>query len=171
MAKTTAITAVSQALVKLLQDAAPQSTPPPQFALYQPGNFETPMEAGISVFLYDCQVEPGARNLPLPRDPSGQRPRPPLALTLRYIITPWAQDAAQQQRWLGWLRRTLYDHPVLTAAFLNQAAGTEVFAAPESVRVEDDDQALALMDRLRLLHKLNPRTPPSVMVRVIGLQL
>src|SRR6266566_1234096 len=98
-----AIAATGQAILGLLADACPK----PEFAaarfeLYQVNNFRSPMEEGISLYLYRVAVSGARRNLPPTVGPNGQRYRPPIPLDLHYMVSAWAKTAVKQQRLLGW---------------------------------------------------------------------
>jgi hypothetical protein len=58
----------------------------------------------LTVFLYEIAEDPTSRNRPpvrsQPPDPPVTR-KPPMALLLRYLITPWGGDQATQHRMLG----------------------------------------------------------------------
>jgi hypothetical protein len=115
-----AISAVGQAILALLE----QSCPKPEFEgtkfeLYQASNFKSPMDEGVSLFLYRVAPSTTRRNLAGRVDPQGHRTRRPLPLDLYYLLTPWAKTAVRQHRLLGWSLRTLEDTPTLTASFLN----------------------------------------------------
>lgn len=115
-----AIPAVGQGILALLS----QSVPKPdfdgaRFELYQAKDFKTPMDEGVSLFLYRVAPSTTRRNLPARVDAQGRQYRRSLPLDLYYLLTPWSRTAAKQQRLLGWCMRTLEDTPTLTASFLN----------------------------------------------------
>ena len=130
MAAYHAIAVTGEAILGMLEAARPKPEfANIQFALYQASNFQTPMEDGISLYLYRVSPNTTLRNLPPYTDPQGRRYRPPLPLDLHYLLTPWAKTAARQQRMLGWSMRVLEDTPILPTGLLNRY-GTE----PETFR-------------------------------------
>ncbi|MEV4319022.1 DUF4255 domain-containing protein [Actinocrispum sp. NPDC049592] len=70
----------------------------------------------LTVFLYEIAEDPTSRNRPpvrsLPPDPPTTR-KPPMALLLRYLITPWGGDQVTQHRMLGRALQALYDDAIL----------------------------------------------------------
>jgi hypothetical protein len=98
-----AISVTGQAILGLLADACPR----PEFAsarfdLYQVRDFQSPMEEGVSLFLYRINVSGSRRVLPPTVGPDGRKYRPPIPLDLYYMLTAWSKTAARQQRLLGW---------------------------------------------------------------------
>jgi hypothetical protein len=75
----------------------------------------------LTVFLYEIAEDPTSRNRPpvrsLPPDPPTTR-KPPMALLLRYLITPWGGDALTQHRMLGRALQTFYDDAILDGSQL-----------------------------------------------------
>ncbi|MFE7132071.1 DUF4255 domain-containing protein [Streptomyces sp. NPDC057638] len=84
----------------------------------------------LTVFLYEIAEDPVSRNRPpvrsQPPDPPTTR-KPPMALLLRYLITPWGGDQETQQRMLGRALQTFYDDAILDGLQLSGtlAAGTD----------------------------------------------
>ncbi|MGW5443541.1 DUF4255 domain-containing protein [Streptomyces asiaticus] len=76
----------------------------------------------LTVFLYEIAEDPTSRNRPpvrsQPPDPLTTR-KPPMALLLRYLITPWGGDQATQHRMLGRALQTFYDDAILDGAQLS----------------------------------------------------
>ncbi|KAK1185620.1 DUF4255 domain-containing protein [Streptomyces sp. NBS 14/10] len=70
----------------------------------------------LTVFLYEIAEDPTSRNRPpvrsQPPDPRHVR-KPPMALLLRYLVTPWGGDQATQHRMLGRALQTFYDDAIL----------------------------------------------------------
>jgi hypothetical protein len=73
--------------------------------------------AKLTVFLYEIAEDPTSRNRPpvrsLPPDAPTTR-KPPMALLLRYLITPWGGDQVTQHRMIGRVLQTFYDDAILT---------------------------------------------------------
>ncbi len=113
MAKAQAIAVTGQTVLGLLADNILKSEfTNARFELYQPANFQSPMEEGISLFLYRVEINAGLRNTPYKTGLDGISRRLSLPLDLYYLLTVWAKDTIRQQRILGWAMRTLEDAPV-----------------------------------------------------------
>jgi hypothetical protein len=71
----------------------------------------------LNLFLYQTAINAAWRNLDLPEVKSGERGRPPLALNLHYLITPYGKQEgpihARNHRILGAAMSVLHDYPVL----------------------------------------------------------
>ncbi|XVV15548.1 DUF4255 domain-containing protein [Actinoplanes sp. CA-131856] len=86
--------------------------------------------AKLTVFLYEVAEDPTSRNRPpvrsLPPDPPASR-KPPMALLLRYLITPWGGDQETQHRMIGRALQVFYDDAVWAGEDLSGslAAGTD----------------------------------------------
>ncbi len=135
MASYRAIGATCEAVVRLLQ----QSWRPAlfdgadlQFAVYRTHNFSTPMEVGVSLFLYHVGVNGVQRTPPGRIGPDGEPRRSQLPLDLHFLLIPWAKEASLEHEILGWLMRTIEDTPNLPAGLLNTVA-PDVFEAGETV--------------------------------------
>jgi len=172
VAKAQAIAVTGQTILGLLADNIPKSEfANARFELYQTANFTTsPMEEGISLFLYRVEVNSSLRNLPIKTGLDGITRRPPLPLDLYYLLTVWAKDAVKQQRILGWAMRTLEDSPVLSAGRLNHfGTETDVFQPNETVEIIF--QTMTLQDLSNLWSAFKVSVPVSVayIARVIGI--
>jgi hypothetical protein len=124
---------VAEAVARLLA----QSWQPPllngielQFEVYQGKDFSEPMDAGISVFVYQVGVNKVQRTLP----PATAGHRRPLPIDISMLLTAWARDASAEHDILGWAMRTIDDNPILPAGFLN-AAIPGVFGPQETVEL------------------------------------
>lgn len=173
MARTQAIAATGQAILGLLADACPKPEfSAARFELYQISNFSSPMEEGISLFLYRVAVNGARRNLPSTVGPNGERFRPALPLDLHYIASAFAQTAVKQQRLLGWAVRLLEDVPILPAGLLNNyGPEPDIFKPSETVEVILESLNLQDWNNLWSAIKTNP---PSLSVgyvaRMIGIE-
>lgn len=171
MAKAQAIAVVGQAVLGLLADNIPKTEfTNARFELYQTSNFASPMEEGISLFLYRVEINPSLRNQPNRTGLDGITRRPPLPLDLYYLLTVWAKDVVKQQRILGWAMRTLEDAPVLSAARLNNF-GTETDVFQPNEKVELIYQSFSLQDLSNLWGAFKVSLPMSVayIARVVGI--
>lgn len=69
----------------------------------------------LTVFLYEIAEDPTSRNRPpvrsLPPNPPTSR-KPPMALLLRYLITPWGGDPETQHQMIGRALQVFYDDAI-----------------------------------------------------------
>jgi hypothetical protein len=172
MAKPQAIAATGQAILGLLADACPKPEfSAASFELYQVSNFQTPMEEGISLYLYRIAPNRSGQNVPPSVGPNGERYRPALPLDLHYVLTAWARTAVKQQRLLGWAMRTLEDVPVLPAGLLNNfGPETEIFRPSETVEVILTDLKLQDLNNLWGNTKVNSPLSVSYIARLVALE-
>jgi len=137
MAAYQAIRAVSHALIDLLESRFQQAGWGDEgftFALYQSDNFNQPMLAGLSLFLYRI-LPNGSHRTPAGRiGPDGRRLRTRLPLDLYFLMTAWAQDASLQHEIMGLAMRILEDTPILPAGLLN-AGTSDLFLPDETVEI------------------------------------
>jgi len=107
-------TIIVTTLTEALRDLSP--TGPPVAELNDLSETVPTNPAKLTVFLYEIAEDPTSRNRPpvrsLPPDPPATR-KPPMALLLRYLITPWAGDPLTQYRMLGRALQVLYDDAIL----------------------------------------------------------
>jgi hypothetical protein len=83
----------------------------------------------ITICLYDVVEDPSAKNRPRRRSagPGGtfQIDKAPMALLLRYLITPWAGDRPTDHQILGRVLQILYDGAIIHGSALKGSlAGT-----------------------------------------------
>ncbi|HEY6407384.1 MAG TPA: DUF4255 domain-containing protein [Ktedonobacteraceae bacterium] len=137
MATYRAVGATCEAVVRLLQQSWRRemfNNTDLQFHVYRTGDFATPIEAGVTLFLYRVTMNTVQRTPPAKPGLRGQRRRPQLPLDLHFLLTPWAKDASLEQIILGWMMRTIEDVAILPAGLLNtMTAG--VFDADETVEI------------------------------------
>jgi len=122
---------VSTIIVETLTRALAGLSPDPPIAvlndLSEPIQIDRPK---LTVFLYEIAEDPASRNRPpvrsLPPDPPTTR-KPPMALLLRYLITPWGGDQLTQHRMIGRALQVFYDDAILDGSALSGslAAGTD----------------------------------------------
>lgn len=123
MASVRAIAAVSRSVVNLLEASYDRSlfNNDLEFDVYAGREFQNPMSAGVSLFVYRV-FHNGTNRLPAGRlGLDGRRARPRLPLDLHFFLTIWAPSASLQHAIVGWMMRVLEDHPVIPAGFLNHA--------------------------------------------------
>lgn len=91
------------------------------------GNIST-SPALLTLFLVEIVEDPSARNRPSvhrPAPPDISISKPPMALLLRYLITPWSGDGATDHLILGRVLQVLYDGAVIRGPQLQGSlAGT-----------------------------------------------
>lgn len=172
MASFQAIAATGQAMLGLLADACPKPEfAAAQFELYQLSNFNSPMEEGVSLYLYRVAVNGARRNLPPTVGPDGHRYRPPIPLDLHYVASAWARTAVKQQRLLGWALRMFEDVPILPTGLLNHyGPEPEIFQPGETVEVLLE--SLQLQDWNNLWSSTTKTFPPlsvGYVARMIGI--
>ncbi len=147
MASFRAVSAVSDTIVHMLASRYSSeefNQNPLEFRVYVASDFATPMEAGVSVFLYRIYVNTVQRTPPGRLTSDGRRLRSPLPLDLHFLVTAWGRDASLQHSIAGWMMRVLEDTPSLSAGLLNHG-GLEIFAPDEGVELavaEIDTEAL-----------------------------
>ena len=121
MANFRAITAVCEGIIYLLRSNYDPADfeQELEFAVYAARDFDKPMEAGVSLFLYRVLVNKAYRAPPGRLTPEGERQRPRLPLDLHFLLTAWGREASLQHALIGWMMRTLDDTPILPAGLLN----------------------------------------------------
>jgi len=132
-----AVSAVSDTIVHLLASRYSSeefNLNPLEFSVYVASDFATPMEAGVSVFLYRIYVNATQRTPPGRIGADGRRLRSPLPLDLHFLITAWGRHASLQHSIAGWMMRVLEDTPSLPAGLLNHD-GLQIFEPDESVEL------------------------------------
>lgn len=131
------------------------------------GNIST-SPARLTIFLFDASEDPSARNRPKVRG-IGQsdltQKKPPMALLLRYLLTPWSGNRLTDHTILGRAMQVLYDGAILSGPDLlgslkNTDQALKVTLAP-----------LNLEDRTRVWHSVQKpyRLSVSYEVRVVNL--
>jgi hypothetical protein len=136
MASHQAVMAVCQAVIDRLQSAVRPGdfSTALQFQVYLAKDFQKPMDAGVSLFLYRVYPNPVQRTPPGRLGVDGRRQRSQLPLDLHFLLTAWAQDATLQHAITGWMMRALEDLPSLPSGLLNTKFGS-VFRSDEQVEI------------------------------------
>jgi hypothetical protein len=124
---------VSSTLQKVLTDAYftldPAAPPVAQISDLQ-GNIAT-NPARMTLFLFETVEDASAKNRPkvrvTPQPAAGVAYRkPPMALLLRYMLTPWSGDRLTDQKLVGRTLQVLYDDAILSGTQLQGGlAGTD----------------------------------------------
>ena len=88
------------ALLELLDQQCPREHfPEATFLAYQPDDFTSPMEEGLSLFLFKVDATADQRQ--------GR------TIYLSYLLTAWSPDTLRQQQLLGWAIQTMQRSPAL----------------------------------------------------------
>ena len=169
MAKYPAIASVGMAILNLLANARPNlEFDNAKFELYQSSNFESPMEEGISLYLYRVAINGTIRNPASRIGPNGKRQRPPLPLDVHFMLTAWARTAEKQERLLGWAMQQLEDMPILPSGLLNSVGPEpEVFHPDETVEIIWDP--MSVQDMISLWeHLKSSKTKMQISVTYVA---
>lgn len=171
MASFQAIAATGQAMLGLLADAVPKPEfSNAQFELYQLADFQSPMEEGVSVYLYRIAINGARRNMPPQMGPDGQRHRPPLPIDLHYIVSAWAKTAVKQQRLLGWTVRMFEDVPILPTGLLNHyGPEPDIFRPGETVELLLESLTLQDWNNLWSTTRSSPPLSVGYVARMVGI--
>lgn len=132
-----AIAATSDAIIHLLESQySPEDFDgnPLQFKVYLARDFLTPMDAGVSIFLYRIYPNGTYRTPPGRLGPDGRRQRSMLPIDLHFLVTAWAKDASLQHAIAAWMMRILEDTPSLPPGLLNHRF-TDTFQPDEIVEL------------------------------------
>jgi len=162
MASYRAIAAISQAILGLLADSVPKPDfAAARFELFQAINFQTPLEEGVSLYLFRVIPNQTRRSLGPRIGDDGLRYKPSFPIDLQFLLTAWAKSAERQQRLLGWAIRTLEDTPILPSGLLNHyGPEPDTFAAAETVELFMD--SIAIQDMGNLFEVARHHFQPSV---------
>jgi hypothetical protein len=135
------------------------------------GNIST-NPARMTLFLFETVEDPSARNRPkvrvtppLPAATALYFKKPPMALLLRYMLTPWSGDRLTDHKLIGRTLQILYDGAVLSGAQLQGGlAGTD-----QALKVTLSP--LTLEERARVWYAIEKpyRLSISYEVRVVNL--
>jgi Pvc16 N-terminal domain len=136
VARYPAIAATSEAILGLLESAAPGTEfAGTRFEHYGSKELNDPMSDGVSLWLYRVTINTVRRSLPPRIAPDGTRYLPSLPLDLHYMLVAWG-SALMQQRLLGWCARVIQDTPIIPVGLLNHyGPERDVFGPDEAVDV------------------------------------
>jgi hypothetical protein len=114
---------VSLTLQNVLTDSLSilQPAPPPIAQVHDLQGNIPQAPPTLTLFLFDVHEDPSARNRPRIREvnpPDINIRKPPLALMLRYLLTPWSGDRFTDHRILGRVMQTLYDGAIISGTQL-----------------------------------------------------
>ena len=171
MATYRAIGVLGDTLIGILRDTIPLSEfQGATVEMFQAANFRTPLEEGISLYLFRAVPTASRRNLPPRKAPDGRTLRPSLPFDLHYLITPWGRSAGQQHRLLGWALRTLEDHSPLGPSLLNHyAPETDTFGPDETHDLMFDTISIQDMSSIWELGKPAVQLSVTMIIRQVTL--
>jgi Pvc16 N-terminal domain len=122
----------------------------------------------LTITLYEILEDGPSRNRPRPQQPAGTAvvsTKPPMALRLHYLLTPWGGDPVTEHQILGRAMQVLYDDAILagtmlTGGLLGSADTLKITLIP-----------LTLEDRARVWYAIQQKYRLSVNyeVRVVNL--
>ena len=124
----------------------------------------------LSIFLFEIMEDESARNLPLVRQNQNNSiviKKPPMALQLNYLFTPWTKNFETDQQLLGRVLRLFYENAILSGSVLQGVLA----GSPNSLKVTL--HALTLEERTRVWLALTRpyRTSLSYGVRVVNIDV
>lgn len=131
------IAAVSETLKSALDGAFARvfPHPPPTAEVHDLQGNISPDPARVTLFLFEAFEDPSARNRPQRREIQTPPPplpqsfvlrKPPMALELHYLLTPWSQFRHTDHLLLGAVLQFFYDHAILSGPDLQPGlAGTD----------------------------------------------
>lgn len=136
---------VSATLQQVLTDALSVLNPGPPVAEVSDlqGTIET-APARVTLFLFEVAEDPSTKNRPRLRSsapPDVLLSKPPMALILRYMLTPWSGDRNTDQTMLGRVMQVLYDGAIISGAqLLGSLANTDQALKITLVPITLDDR-------------------------------
>ena len=108
---------VSETLRFVLNAGLATLVPPANVEVHDLQGTINPAPARVTICLYDVVEDPSAKNRPRQKRPvpgGGVRiDKPPMALLLRYLITPWSGSRASDHHLLGRVMQILYDGAII----------------------------------------------------------
>lgn len=106
----------------------------------------------LTLFLFQIREDGPTRNRPVEVRTTGTQTtiqNPPLALTVHYLLTPWAAKQEDNQRILGQAMQTLHDSAIITGPALRGSL------SPGNEALHVALMPLSLEDQLRVWSGLN----------------
>ena len=147
MSNPSAIATVTATLQNLLTAVTTNVTTKPPASAREGGTGDQ-----LNVFLYSVQHSPAFRNAPMPHQSrDGERPHPPLALVLKYMVTAYGQndDDVSGQGLMGEAMSLLHDHPLLGPSDIEGITpDSKLQNQVERVRITPDTLSLDDMSKL-----------------------
>lgn len=142
--------------------------PPPVAEIHDLQGTITTNPARLTLFLFEVVEDASAKNRPRVRretPPTVEISKPPMALLLRYLMTPWSGDRFTDHQILGRVLQVLYDGAILAGTVLTGGlAGTDA-------ALKINLAPLTLEERTRVFHAVQRPYHLSVTydVRVVDL--
>jgi hypothetical protein len=120
---------VSETLRSVLSAGLSSLVPPPTVEVHDLQGNITTTPAHVTLCLYDVIEDPSAKNRRRVKRPGPAGTfsieKPPMALLLRYMMTPWSGTRAADHQLLGRVMQILYDGAIIHGAALQGGlAGT-----------------------------------------------
>jgi hypothetical protein len=147
--------------------------PPPVAEVHDLQGTISTNPARLTLFLFEVVEDASQRNRPPvrldsmpPAPPSVQVSKPPMALLLRYLMTPWSGDRFTDHQIVGRTLQILYDGAILSGT---QLQGTTLQNTDVALKITL--APITLEDRSRVFHSVQRpyRLSLSYDVRVINL--
>ncbi len=113
-----------------------QASQESQVSLASPEEVKTEKSAKLSIYLYNVAEFSAMKNMPSPQP----RQNPPVYLSLHYLVTPFTQDASNDQTILGKIIQTFVDYPVLRGTILQGNLienGEDIRLTLDSLSIDD----------------------------------
>jgi hypothetical protein len=108
---------VSETLRSVLSAGLASLVPPPTVEVHDLQGTINTAPAHVTICLYDIVEDASAKNRPRQKRPgpagSLRIDKPPMALLLRYMITPWSGTRAADHQLLGRVMQILYDGAII----------------------------------------------------------
>jgi hypothetical protein len=128
-----------------------------------------PSPARLTIFLFETVEDASARNRPqvvTTTPPVLTRKKPPMALLLRYMMTPWSGDRVTDHRIMGRTLQVLYDGAVLSGT---QLQGSSLKNTDEALKITLSP--ITLEERARVWYAIQKpyRLSVTYEVRVVNL--
>jgi hypothetical protein len=168
------ISDVSTTLVDALTDALKNlSNPPPIAELHNLQGVIPTTPPKLAICLYEILEDASTRNRPMQRIPlpAGLKlAKPPMSLTLKYLLTPFAPQPEDEQRILGRAMQALYEDAIFSGPDLRGGpAPLGLVGSADILAVTLD--ALTLEERSRIFHAIQQpyRLSLSYQVRVANI--
>jgi hypothetical protein len=108
---------VSETLRSVIDAGLSSLVPPPTVEVHDLQGPITTVPAHVTICLYDVTEDPSSKNRPRRKSagPAGtlRIDKPPMALLLRYLVTPWSGTRAADHQILGRVMQILYDGAII----------------------------------------------------------
>jgi hypothetical protein len=160
---------VSKTLKQYLTSAIPNTGDWVEIGLFQAGTPATlPGDGHLALFLYAVEENAHLRNRPLELGSDGIYRRPPMALTLHYLVTYMTRNASDLQDWLSRVLQAFHTKPRLGAGELDSSIAGEVEELAVRLQAVSPDEvqklwtALSIGMRLSLYYSVDVALIPSL---------